>query len=40
MVGRGSDGEAYKTIAAEFQRAPWLRIEQRGSVALLKAIPA
>lgn len=23
----------------EFQRPPWLRIEQRGSVALLKAIP-
>ena len=27
------------TVPDSFQRAPWLRVEQRGSVALLKAIP-
>ena len=27
------------TVRDSFQRAPWLRVEQRGSVALLKAIP-
>ena len=27
------------TVPASFQSAPWLRVEQRGSVALLKAIP-